>query len=508
MTSSNAPVIDRAIGYLFPRWGAERAYFRAAGRAIQGSYRGAARTRTDTAWSSTYQGVRNRERLNRESFRQMRARARQLEQDNVLAAATLDRAVENVVGTGLRVRATSSDPDFNAAVNAQWRRWTNGKTADIRHAHTFGSLQRLFYRAKLRDGDAGILLTEEKDAAGVPHPRLQVIEGEHIDTPTRLSGDRRVIDGLELTANNAAAAYWLRTEDENGNDLPEGLRVKARDFIYLCRPALYSSFRGETAFNGGWVLFDQIVGYLEAAVMTSRVGAAQALLIKKRNPGNAIAQLGTTTNGAGVQQPNFTIEPGMAHYLAPDEDVQAFNPSQPQQNLPDAVAAFTRFIGLRFGLTIEQLLLDFSRANYSSGRAARLQAEATATLEQEDFAATFLARVYPWAVAKWVKNGTVKAPAPADAYAFEWIPQGRPWVDPTKEIDAAAKAIALGLDSRSNIAMERGYDFRELVQRNQEDVKLLADAGLPTDPMAKVTDTPPAADPTQPTQPEGQPNAA
>jgi capsid protein len=172
----------------------------------------------------------------------------------------------------------------------------------------------------------------------------------------------------------------------------------------------------------------------------------------------------------------------MINYLEPGEEIAGFNPTQPGQNFPDAIAAFARFVGLRFGLTLEQVLLDFSRTNYSSARAARIQAEQTAYQEQDDFAASFFTRVYVWCVAKWMKAGLITVPAPDDWYAMEWIPQGKPWVDPTKEISAAAQAVALGVDARSHIAAERGYDFRELTKVNQEDVALLTAAGLPTDP--------------------------
>jgi lambda family phage portal protein len=494
---SDVPLIDRIVAYFSPEAGARRAYYRAAAPAVHASYRGAVHTRLDTTFTSAgYQGTRTRETIYGTTYRTMRDRARQLERDNVLAAAALDRAVENVIGTGIRVRATSSDPTFNAAANAQWKRWTGGKTADIRHDHTFGELQRKFYRAKLRDGDCGCLLTEEKDADGLQHPRLQIIEGEHIDRPFGgpAAADKNIVDGLELDSKDAATAYWLRTVDADGREEP--LRVKARDFIFCRRANLYGSYRGESAFNGSWTLFDQIVGYLEAAVVTSRVGASQALIIRKKNPAQALSALATTTNAAGNQQAKFSVEPGMAHYIGEGEEVTSFNPSQPQQNLPDAIAAFVRFVGLRFGLTIEQLLLDFSRTNYSSARAARLQAEATAYLEQDDFAATFLARVYPWFVSKCVKNGLIAVPAPADAWAFEWIPQGRPWVDPTKEIDAAEKAINLGLETRSNVAMERGYDFAELVARNKQDRAMLAAAGLPVDPSKPAEAAPPPTTPT------------
>jgi capsid protein len=67
---------------------------------------------------------------------------------------------------------------------------------------------------------------------------------------------------------------------------------------------------------------------------------------------------------------------------------------------------------------------------------------------------------------------------PPNHLAHEWIPQGKPWVDPTKEIDAAIRATEFGIDARSNIAMERGYDFGELCRRNEQDRKLMESHGL------------------------------
>jgi len=459
------------------------------------TYRGAAPTRVDTGWATTTASVRTRERLLREDFRSMRDRARSLEKNNVLAGAALDRATENVIGSGIRARPISSSPEFNEQVAARWKLWTEGKTADIRHAHTFGAIQRLFYRGKLRDGDAGLLLTQERLRDGIWHPRLQVIESEFLDTPMRRTGDDRIIDGVELNASNQATGYWLKIEDERGHDVAEGQYVRAKDFIYLTRTELYNGIRGVSAFNGAWTLFDQIVGYLEATVMAARAGACHALLVTKKNPQNAMDNLrnaATTSSATGIQQATTTIEPMTIRYLAEGESVTGFSPTQPGQNFPQAITALSRFIGLRFGLTIQQLLLDFEHVSYSSARAARNQSDVTAVLEQDDFAATFF-RIYAWVVSKWCRAGLITAPKPPDWYAFEWIPNHKALIDPTKEITAAAQAIALCVDSRRNFAAANGYDFATLVKDNAEDVQMLTAAGLATDPSGMNPPPDPAA---------------
>jgi lambda family phage portal protein len=389
-----------------------------------------------------------------------------------------------VIGPSIRVKPQSSDAAWNKLAAAAWKKWTRGKVADVRHMHTWGAIQQLAYRGKLRDGDCGVLLTEEQDGQGRKHPRVQIVEGEHIDLPSGAGYGTDVVDGVELGENNEPVAFHLLTVGDDGS--LDASPIRSRDFVFLCRPPLYSSVRGESAFNGSWTLFDQIVGYLEATTVSARVGAMQAGILTKKNPTQTLRglqPLGGQGGGPGDGPRVMPMEPGVIHVIGEGEDFKGFNPTQPTQNFPDAIAAFARFVGLRFGLTIEQVLLDFSRTSYSSARAARLQALTTAQKEQEDFAATFLARVYPWVVAKLVKAGLLPAP-PADGtgYEFEWIPQARPWIDPTKDIAAAQAGISLGIDARTYVAMEQGYDFDDLCEVNKSDVAKLFEAGLSTDP--------------------------
>jgi capsid protein len=54
-------------------------------------------------------------------------------------------------------------------------------------------------------------------------------------------------------------------------------------------------------------------------------------------------------------------------------------------------------------------------------------------------------------------------PETLDAYcAVNWIPPGWDWVDPAKDADADATAIAAGLKSRREVVAARGYDIEQL----------------------------------------------
>jgi lambda family phage portal protein len=415
------------------------------------------------------------------SLAELRNRARDLERRNVLACAVLDRAVENVIGTGIDVRPTSSSPEFNDEIEKLWAEWTKGKRADVRRMYSFGQLQQLAYRAYLRDGDVAFLLIDQGTGYG---PEIQLIEAHSIATPYDV-GNRRIEDGVELDNNGRPIAFHVRTYD---NAVEKFQRVLAQNVVFIARSTRYGMVRGESVFNGAFTLFDQIVGYLDSVVVAARVGATQCILIPR--PKGSLAKpfdkKSTTTDGAGNVVEQILMEPGTATFYD-GEAPHAFNPSQPQATFTDALRTFCRFVGLKVGLTIERVLLDFTKANYSVSRSTSLQEMKTSDLEQANFDAAFFARIYPWFTSKQVKLGRVKAAEPDDSWNYEWIPNGRPLQDPSKELPGLIAAVELGIESRRNIAASTGYKFKQLVKDNAEDEKLMLEAGL--DPHAASSKT-------------------
>jgi lambda family phage portal protein len=459
---SQSTLLDRVIAYVSPAAAAKRLYYRDA----MNSYRGGVPSRLGRPWPSnpTVAGGSSSERARIAS---MRDRARMLDQDNVLAASLLDRATENVIGAGISMKAQTKNPAFNAAADQAWADWC--QRCDITGRFSFPAMQQLLYRQMCRDGDMGTILV---DRGGLP--QLQLIEADRLATPIGSLFKPSVKDGVELNPVGRPVRYWVKAGEEYG----KFAAINADNFIHLARIKATNQYRGVPAFAQSFALFDHIEAYVEASVIAARAAANQALLIIKNNPGLVAGQLPTGMNGSGESQRIQRQEPGMVHYLAPGEDVRQANPAHPTQQFPDFVTALSRFVGLPFGLTIEQILLDFSRANYSSSRAARLQTEATALVEQQRFYEVFLRRVWRWWISKTVNNGELPNP-PADYWAHEWIPQGKPWVDPTKEIQAALMAIDAGLDARSLIVRERGYDWKRMVETNKSDRADMMKAELP-----------------------------
>jgi lambda family phage portal protein len=439
------------------------------------SYGQAVQTRIDKQWRGERVGAHGVP-LFGTAMRKLRDRARNLERESVLAFATLDRTVENVVSTGIRVRPTSGDKKFNRAIKKLWDRWIRGKNADARRLLTWSQLQQLIYRGTLRDGDVGVLLID--DGTG---PTVQLIDANSIATPPNRP-DRSIRDGVELDAGGRAVAYWIRTVDANA--IVRFTRVESRDLIFFHRSPRHDVVRGESAFNGTFRVFENLEGYFEAVVVAARIGASAAMIRRRKRPaGNP---LGRGEKDEGPRQPRqIPIQPGMINEIDADDELVAFNPAQPTQNFADATRTFSRVAGLKFGLTVQRVLLDFSQTNYSVSRSTALQEQRFAEPEQLNFFESVLRRIYNWFVSKMVKAGRVvddkgRAIAePKDSWECEWIPPARPLVEPAKDAPGLAQLIRMNAESFDNVAEGFGYDLAQNMKDNARAYRRMKKLGLP-----------------------------
>ena len=464
--------MDRFIRRTFPAWAARRQKARAwceyyeRVQTFGDSYRAAVNTRTDDTWADSFINTGQRH-LRRENLEQLRNRARQLDRNNIIASGMLDRAEDNIIGTGMRLQVRTPNTEFNERAEEMWRRWE--PTADVQGLRSFTDLERLILRAHLRDGDVGIVL--------VGDGRLQPIEGDLIRTPDGRNRDRKatIIDGVEVNRFNRPVRYHISTRI-NGKASSDS--VDANDFVFLPRLKRLNQIRGEPAFSQVFPLFDQIDGYVEAAVIAARMAAMFGLLIHTQS--GAPGALPTRKDSGGTTRPELEMEPGMVHYLGMADEIEQIKPQQPTQSFPDFLAMLLRFCGVSIGLPLELVLMDFSRTNFSSAKGSLLQAYRHFRCVQNYMIDRFYTRIYRWRVSKWIKAGDLPDPGTDAkgrpiAWQHVWVPAGWQWLDPVKEAQAIALKLDLGLTTRAIEATSLGFDFEELqAQIEKEEAMIMA----------------------------------
>jgi len=153
--------------------------------------------------------------------------------------------------------------------------------------------------------------------------------------------------------------------------------------------------------------------------------------------------------------------------LKPGEDVKNIKPEQPTSEFEPFIATLLRFVGLELGMPLELVLLDYSKTNYSSAKAALTQSMITFRMWQRLITRRFLDPVIDWKMDRFFADiGARRTPENSQ---YLWVPPGWKWIDPPREAQAHIDAAAAGIETLQNIAAEQGGFWRDnLKQRGKE----------------------------------------
>ena len=481
-----ASAIDAVIETFSPRWAAERKAWR---QVAEYNYRGATHGRTEApkqmVGSADYELEQGRDRV------AMVDRARALERDNAIASALLNRSVENVISTGIAPQARSTSEEWNAKAEALFKAWC--ENADVRGLASFYEMQALQFRSYLRDGDCGTILIDDGPSRG----KLQAFESDQLSSPTAQSPSQTLVDGVELDkVTQRPVAFHIVVNDPNERItsarryLPTRVRVPAESVVFIARRERLSQTRGLPIWAQAFWLFDQLDGHIEATTIAARMAACVGLVIHQAGAGPG--SLNTITGSDGASYKNWSMEPGMIKRLQPGDAVTQIAPQQPSQQFESLVGVMCRLLGLPHGLPLELVTLDFSKTNYSSARAALLQAYRSFRAQQKHFIDHWCRPIWRFLIRTWVEDGLLEDIPDWDAH--EWIAPGWAWIDPTKEVQAHMMAVEAGLETLTDIARSSGREFVEIVAQRKRERQILADADIPDirstatrDPMTPAT---------------------
>lgn len=465
--------LDGWIKAIAPGWGAEREAARLAlsqaEKLSSSAYRGAFHSRTDRT-APTLRGAGPDWTLERTyDRREIVDRARQLEQNSILAEAMLSRATESVVGVGYALQARTEDSEWNSQAEALWKAWN--PLADSRGLCSFDEILALLYRSWLRDGDVGVV----KQNSGT----LRVLESDEIATPEGY-GQPNMVDGVEVDSQGRVVAFHVLSGKPDaafmGADrrlLTDRVRVPARYVEFMARRQRLGQTRGISAFSGiSWIL-DQLDGNLEAVTVANRMAACLGLVLKRKA---RLTGLATTTGADGIARKKLRLEPGSFMEVDPDEDIKTVQGNPQAQNLGDFLRILGRMASIAFGLPLEITFMDFERTNYSNARAALLQSW-NVWRNHQKMLKVFCSRVYTWKLLNWIEDGLL--PAREDALSHSWIAPGWQWLDPVAEIQSNLAAVDAGFKTRADIVMQLGGDFEDVVAQQKRERELMEEAELP-----------------------------
>jgi lambda family phage portal protein len=417
----------------------------------------------------------------------LRARARQLSNDEPLARKFLHMVKANVVGSRgiqLQSRAKTDDgrPDRAdmTAVERAWAAWGKRGVCDVSRSLSWVDVQRLFMETVARDGEALVVL--HRGWAGSRWRfALQVLEADYLDESMNrdLGEGRKIVMGIEQDAYGAPVAYHLRTAHPGDTTYSYAghhyERVPAADVIHGFLVERPGQSRGVPWMTTALKDIHHLGGYAEAAVVGARV-AASRMGFYTTESGNEYQGDDVAADGSLIAE----VEPGMLEQLPAGTSIQTLDWSQPHDNFGEFVKATVRRISAGWNVAYNGLANDLEGVNYSSIRAGVLEEREQWRVLQTWCSETLCDRVFQaWLDFALLTQQLPLPPRKREKFAeIAWQPRGWAWVDPLKDIQAAKDAIALGVGTRAAVAAATGTSVEDTFAQLAVEAELAREFGI------------------------------
>lgn len=451
-----------------------------------------------------------------------RAQARELVQDNPIAAGALQTVVDRVVGTGLALvpmpdrRALGWSPEqaeaWKRQVQTEFAVWADSRHCTMEGTQNFYERQSLTLRTALESGDAFTVLPDAQSPGQPYRLRLQLLEADRVgnpmgrpDTVTEAGGVRfgtggaplschiyRMHPGAALTGGrDRFAGEWVDFAGPSG-------RLRVLHHLRHMRPG---QPRGVPWLKPVVSTLKQIGRYTEAEIQAAVVSAFLTLVIETADAGPSPAPVfGATEEDVAAAAGEIAMGPGAVIGLAKGEKANVVNPQRPNPAFEPFVAALFTQVGMALGVPHELLTKRFN-ASYSASKAALLDAWVFFRGMRAWIAASLCQPAYETWMAEAVIRGRITAPGFFADPLMRWAYTRAAWhgdspgsINPKDEVAAYVAAIDARLMSRERAEWELGgtdwwgtLDAKAAEQRRLKDLDLLPTpkAGAAIQPTAE-----------------------
>lgn len=422
----------------------------------------------------------------------LRAEAQRFDRDNGLYRGILNRALDNILGDGFSLQAKTGNRNTNRKAEALWNDWC--QQPEARKLDDWPAVERLVLRHLINDGDVGGIKVA---SSGM----VQMIESERIVNP---SGKAVANMGVECDTLGVPVKFHIADYDANGNVKRKTTPITAENFVYVAIRDRISQTRGLPAMVCNFPMFHRINDVLDSEAVAWQILSKLAVAITRENAESLAFNQSTDDASAStddIAQRYSDFGEGIVWHGKPGESIKGIDRNIPGANFSESVTTFLRLLGLPLGLPLELVLLDWSRTNYSSARAALLQAYRMFTNWQRLLMRRWHTPIYRWKVQQWIDQKEL--PRTAGTFNHLWVAPPFPWIDPLKDAQAEGEKIDRGYSTFGQVLLGRNIDRETFIAERMDEVadaieaakKLTEDTGekVPWQMFAGVVDKPAAA---------------
>lgn len=424
-------------------------------------------------------------------------RAYDLERNNGIASGAIRTSLDNIVGTGLKLsskpdwRSLGKDPEWAAEwakkTEAGFRSFSETPDFDSARQLTFGAMTVMQLRTAFLSGEALALpLWLPKRPGAKWATALQAIDPARLGRPIHETNKEYNHDGVEVNEYGEPIAYWIMTKhptDVNtiySSDISHK-RVPARTSFGRLRVIHFfdkkrpGQARGISILSQVMAPFRMLDHYQRIEMQTAVINSMIAAFIETPMDGQAIAELfGTEEKFIDSRNAwDVGLDGGSVIPLHPGDKLSSFNPGRPNSSYSAFVETVVRTIGAGLNQPYELVMKDFSKTNYSSARAALMEAWRYFMSMRTWLSESWCQPVYELWLEEAISKGEVEAP---DFYnnkaaycRAKWVGPGRGWLDPGREATAAETRMKNSLSTLESECSEQGKDWSEVLEQRAKE---------------------------------------
>ena len=440
------------------------------------AYQGAGLTRLNADWIGS---LLSSDQEIRTSLKRLRARCRQLHNNNDYAQKFVSLLKRNVVGAnGIQLEAQiSSDVDeladqVNDAIEKSWRTWCRKGNTTCDRKMSFRDVLNLAIETMIVDGECFL-----RKVRGFPNNPfrygLQFIDPDQIDV---LFERRRIVDasgkvaqnevkmGVEVDEWGAAVAYWAFVGHPS-EGYAKRERIPAGDVVHLFMFRRSGQTRGVPWMHTAMTRMNMLGGYEEAELVAARMEACKMGFFTSKTGEEYSGQRNKETGAIEV-----TIEPGGVDQLPEGVDFKEWNPQHPNGAFGDFLKAMLRGAAAGLDVSYASLAGDLREVNFSSLRQGALDEREMYKALQAFVIEHVCQPVYESWILPAITNKQLALPASGmDAYAdpenLRWQPRGWTWVEPLKDTQTAIIGRGAGMTTLADVCAQQGKDWRDVIDQ-------------------------------------------
>lgn len=514
-----ARLVDRAVAVVSPERGLRRIQARSALGLVQASIgsvtnsgRGGSPKRGAAAKEGTLRNW-NPNRINAALEARQREdvvyRALDLEANDPHVNGLVESMSINTVGSGFtaqsRIRADqltlSEDKITELQKQMEWNWAVWSKEADVREKDHFNDLLAVADRSMLVRGEYLIIPQLVKRPHRTFSFALRAVDPLRLKTPTDLIKREDIIDGIEVDGDGFPKAYWVRRGNAKPTDGSSKSFVRIPAYNGHRKNVFHGyitkdpeQWRGYVFFAPAMKFFRDLSDHLDAELVSNIVTSAAALFIASPEPSAAVvAAMGGDVASLYSNELYEEVIPGQTIYGAPGQKPEVLEHNRPGNNFVPFVDTILRAASTCAGIPYEVAAKRYGEMNYSSARAALLDAWRVFGFRQSHLMRHLCQPCWEAVQEEAYLNNLLDMPEfylRRHAYLkTEWLPQARGYVDPVKEVQSDILRLKYKLPGGTYAAIgaAQGRDWEADMEQHAKERQLLIDKELKDDlPTSKT----------------------